>query len=184
MAAYNRRPKNRYHSAGAVDGNLARKLDSRELERRLDRSGRMDFDELYEPRRESAIERNARRRAQAKASVRVVHRPSNMTVLGFVSVAALLVALLLCHVRINTISRSIVSMKAEIKELEVEQVSLLTQYEQTFDLSVVKEAALAAGMAQPSESQIYYINLPGEDQATAHQSDDITWKRFFHTLGS
>lgn len=174
MAAYNKKATRRYDSA--VDGNLARKLD------RLDRSGRMDFDELYEPQRESAIERNARRRAQAKAAVRVVQRPSNLTIAGFACVASLLVVLLLCHVRMNTISRSIVSMKAEISRLEVEQVSLLTQYEQTFDLSVVKNAALAAGMNQPSESQVYYISLPGEDQATAHDPGGGAWDRLSRTL--
>lgn len=180
MAANNKTGPRRYNSA--VDGNLARKLDSRELERRLDRSGRMDFDELYEPQRESAIERNARRRAQAKAAVRVVQRPSNMTLAGFACVAFLLVALLFCHVKMNTISRSIVKMKTEIKQLETEQVSLLTQYEQTFDLSVVKDAALAAGMNQPSESQIYYISLPGEDQATAHDPGDGALDKLFRIL--
>ena len=179
MASYSgRNTKRRYNVPGAVDGNLARKADSRELERRLDRSGRMDFDELYEPQQESAIERNARRRAQARASVREVTRPSNMTLLTFGCVALLLVVLLGCYVKINTISRSIVSMKTEINQLQVEQVSLLTQYEQTFDLSAVKEAALAAGMNQPSESQIFYISLPGEDQATAHHPGGRSWDSF------
>ena len=181
MASYRKKTTRRYD--GAVDGNLARKLDSRELERRLDRSGRMDFDELYEPQRESAIERNARRRAQKKAAVRVVQRPSNLTIAGFACVASLLVVLLLCHVRMNTISRSIVSMKTEINRLEIEQVSLLTQYEQTFDLSVVKDAALAAGMNQPSESQVYYISLPGEDQATAHDPGGGVWDRISRSFG-
>ena len=163
MAARNsRQPDRRYRTPGVVDDNLARKLDN------LDRSGRMDFDELYERRPETAAERNARRRAQLKASVRPAQKVSATALLGFVCTAFLMVVLLLCYVRLNTISRSIVSMKEEIKALEVEQVSLLTQYEQTFDLSAVKEAALAAGMHQPSESQIYYINLPGEDQATAY----------------
>lgn len=170
MAAYQNSRKRRYSAPNtAVDGNLARKLDRRELERQLDRSGRMDFDELYERRPETALERNARRRAQAKANLRPAQKVSAMALLGFVCTAFLMVVLLLCYVRLNTISRSIVSMKADIKALEVQQVSLLTQYEQTFDLSAVKEAALAAGMRQPSESQIYYINLPGEDQATAYQ---------------
>ena len=176
MASYQKSTKRRYTAPGAaVDGNLARKLDRRELERRLDRSGRMDFDELYERRPETAAERNARRRAQFKASVRPAQKVSAMALLGFVCTAFLMVVLLLCYVRLNTISRSIVSMKAEIKALEVEQVSLLTQHEQTFDLSAVKEAALAAGMHQPSESQIHYISLPGEDQATAYgaQSNPI-----------
>ena len=177
MASYNKRTKRKYGPTNAVDGNLARKLD------RLDRSGQMDFDELYEPQRESAIERNARRRAQAKAAVRVVQKPSNVIMLGFACAAALLVVLLLCHVKMNTISRSIVDMKTDIKQLEIEQVSLITQYEQTFDLSVVKQAALAAGMVQPGESQVYYISLPGEDQATAHHPSDQTWDRVLRALG-
>lgn len=164
MASYNSSAKRRYGTPGVVNGNLARKLDD------LDRSGRMDFDELYERRPETAMERNARRRAQAKAAARPAQKVSAMALLGFVCTAFLMVVLLLCYVRLNTISRSIVSMKTEIKALEVEQVSLLTQYEQTFDLSAVKEAALAAGMRQPSESQIYYISLPGEDQAQTHRA--------------
>lgn len=175
MAANNRRTSRSYSTRGSVDGNLARKLNpqpnTRELERQLDRSGRMDFDELYERRPETAAERNARRRAQMKASIRTAQKVSPMALLGAVCVAFLMVVLLLCYVRLNTISRSIVSMKAEISQLEVEQVSLLTQYEQTFDLSAVKEAAEAAGMTQPSESQVYYISLPGEDQARVHRSE-------------
>jgi len=90
-----------------------------------------------------------------------------VAVLGFVCVAALLVGLLMCYVQINAISNDIVSMKAQISQLEIEQVSLLTRYEQAFDLSTVKEAAQAAGMNHPSDSQIYYIDLPGQDQAVA-----------------
>ena len=77
-------------------------------------------------------------------------------------------ALLMCYVRMNAISRSIVSMKTQITQLEVDRVSLLTRHEQAFDLSTVKAAAEAAGMTQPSDSQVFYIRLPGEDQATAH----------------
>ncbi len=179
MAAYNKKVRRGYNTPGVVDGNLARKPDSRELERQLDRSGRMDFDQLYERQPESAIERNARRRAQAKAVARPAQKISSMTMLGCVCVAFFTVVLLLCYVRLNTISRSIVSMKSEIKQLEVEQVSLLTQYEQTFDLSAVKEAAVTAGMNQPSDSQVCYINLPGEDQATAHHPGERTWQSFF-----
>lgn len=182
MAANNRRtsrssydPRGSYSSRSSVDGNLARRVDpqpnTRELERRLERSGRMDFDELYERRPETAAERNARRRAQLKASIRTAQRVSPVAVLGAACVAALMVVLLLCHVRLNTISRSIVSMKAEISALEVEQVSLRTQYEQTFDLSAVKEAAEAAGMYQPSDSQVYYISLPGEDKAQVYRPE-------------
>ncbi|MCI9166488.1 MAG: hypothetical protein HFF65_01665 [Oscillospiraceae bacterium] len=167
-----RKPRQRYNTPGVVDGNLARKLDSRALERRLERSGQLDFDQQYRRRRETEAERLSRRRAQAKAAVRPAQRVSFAAVLGFAFVGALMVATLLCYVRINSISRSIVSMKERISVLQVEQVALLTQYEQAFDLSSVKEAAEAAGMTIPSESQIYYIDLPGEDQAVSYTGRD------------
>ena len=175
MASYQRNTDRRYRAP--VEGSLARKLDN------LDRSGRMDFDELYERRPETAAERNARRRAQAKAAVRPAQKVSPMALLGFVCTAFLMVVLLLCYVRLNTISRSIVSMKSEIKQLEVEQVSLLTQHEKVFDLSAVKEAAEAAGMVQPSDGQVYYITLPGEDQARAHKPEGRGLEQFFTALG-
>ncbi len=167
-----RKPRQRYNTPGVVDGNLARKLDSRALERRLERSGHLVAHQQYRRRRETEAERLSRRRAQAKAAVRPAQRVSFAAVLGFAFVGALMVATLLCYVRINSISRSIVSMKERISVLQVEQVALLTQYEQAFDLSSVKEAAEAAGMTIPSESQIYYIDLPGEDQAVSYTGRD------------
>lgn len=171
MAARNSRdPRRGYRPTGAVDGNLARKLDSRELERRLDNSGQMDFDELYRPQRMSDAERRAKQRAQVKASIRPAQLPPLAAVVGAACVAVLMFMLLMCYVKMNTISRSIVAMKTQITQLEVDQVSLLTRYEQAFDLSTVKEAAEAAGMSQPSDSQVFYIRLPGEDQATVHKA--------------
>lgn len=172
MAANSKKPrsKSRYQSSSPVNGNLARKLDSRELERRLERSGHLDFDKQYRRRQESDAERRARQRAQTKAAVRPAQKIAPLPVLGFVSVAVMLVLLLMCYIQINAVSRSIVSMKNQISLLEAEQLSLLTKYEQSFDLTSVKESAKAAGMSQPSESQIYYIDLPGEDQAVSRSS--------------
>ena len=182
MASNSKKSKRRYYGPRPVDGNLARKPNVRELERQLDRSGRMDFDQLYEPQQVNAIEQNARRRQQKRSAMRPALRVSPMVLLGFLCAAFLMVVLLLCYVRMNTISRNVVSMKNEIEQLKIEQVSLLTQYEQTFDLSAVKEAALAAGMNLPSDSQIYYINLPGENQATVHRAEKNPVKDFLLEL--
>lgn len=170
MAASSRRnPNHGYRTPGAVNGNLARKLDSRELERRLENSGQMDFDQLYQRQRMTDADRRARQRAKVNASIRPAQYVSPVAVLGAACVAGLMVVLLLCYVRMNTISRSIVSMKTQITQLEVERISLLTRHEQAFDLSTVKEAAEAAGMTQPSDSQVFYIRLPGEDRAAARK---------------
>ena len=57
----------------------------------------------------------------------------------------------------------------EISALEDEHVALLTRYEKTFDLTTIKEAAAAAGMAKPSASQVYYIDLSEPDSVVVYQ---------------
>lgn len=157
-----------YNTPGVVDGNLARELNTEELRRRLESSGQLDFDQQYRKRKESQAEQIARQRAKAKAMVRPAQKASLLPVIGFIGVAVLMVGLLMCYVEINTISGNIVEMKEQISQLEVEQVSLMARYEQAFDTATVKEAAEAAGMSMPSDSQIYYIDLPGQDQAVAY----------------
>lgn len=156
-----------YNTPGVVDGNLARELSGEELRRQLETSGQLDFDQQYRRQRESQADLIARQRARAKAMVRPAQRLPLLPIVGFACVAAMMVGLLLCYVEINAISSSIVDMKEEISQLELEQVSLQTRYEQAFDTATVKEAAEAAGMTMPSDSQIFYIDLPGEDQAVA-----------------
>ena len=70
MADRRNRTRQSYRTPGVVDGNLARRLDGQELERRLERSGQLDFDQQYRRRRETEAERISRRRAKAKARVR------------------------------------------------------------------------------------------------------------------
>lgn len=186
MATSGRNTKRRhYHTPGVVNGNLARDLRGYELERKLETSGQLDFDKQYRKRKETEAELIARQRARAKAAVRPAQKVSTLAVLGFSSVAVLMVALLMCYVQINTISTNIVEMKRQIGELEVEQVSLMTRYEQAFDPSAVKEAAESYGMSQPTESQIYYIDLPGQDQAVACSREETgVLSRVFAAMGS
>lgn len=173
MAAQNRNTaRRRYHTPGVVDGNLARKLDSQELQRQLETSGQLDFDQQYRRRQESRSDEIARRRAEVKSAVRPAQKVSLAAVAGFALAAGMLVCLLLCYVQLNTISSEIVEMKAEISQLEVEQVALLAQYEQAFDLATVKDAAQAAGMSQPSDSQIFYLDLPGQNRAVTYSAPE------------
>lgn len=168
MAASGKNAKRRYQTPGVVNDNLARKLDSAALERQLETSGQLDFDQQYRRRKATEAELIARQRARAKAAVRPAQKVSPVAVLGFAGVAVLMVAVLMCYVQINAISTRIVDMKKEITALEVDQVALQAKYEQAFDLTRVKEEAQSYGMGQPSESQVYYIALPGQDQVVAY----------------
>ena len=70
MPATKKRDPRQYRPSSAVNGNLARDLKSRELERKLERSGQMDFDQYYRPQQESRADRRMRERRRARAAVR------------------------------------------------------------------------------------------------------------------
>lgn len=183
MPASSRRDVRTYNTPGVVDGNLARDLRSRELEQQLERSGQLDFDKQYRERQESTADKLSRQRQESRATVRQAQSIPILAVAGSIVVAVLAVLVVSCHVKINEISGNIVSMKQEISRLEMEQINLQTQYEQAFDLATVKEAAEAAGMRQPSEGQIYYIDLPGEDQAiVCGQGGEVKAETFLTVL--
>jgi len=155
--------KKKYYTPGVVNGNLAYDLGA--LERELDNTGHMTPDLYAAPMEESAAEVIARAHESTKAKVRPAEYVSPVMVLGFAAVAVMMVMMVFSYVQLNSISASIVSMRAQVAALETEQVMLMTDYEQAFDLSGVKEAALAAGMSTPSDSQIYYIDLSAPDGA-------------------
>lgn len=178
-----RRDSRSYRTPGVVHDNLARDLTRRELEERLERSGQLDFDQQYRRPRESNADRLSRQRQAVKATVRQAQSIPLATVAGGIVLAVLAVMVVNCQVQINAISSSIVTMKQEIGELEIEQVSLQTRYEQAFDLATVKEAAESVGMQQPGEGQVIYINLPGEDQAFAGvEKETSAMARFLDAL--
>ena len=183
MPASNRRDIRSYNTPGVVNGNLAHDLRTHELERRLEHSGQLDFDKQYRQRQETNADKLSRQRQQRRATVRQPQSVPVMAVLCSVVVACLAVLVVNCHVQINRISGEIVSMKHQIEQLEQEQVSLQTRYEQAFDLATVKDAAEAAGMRQPSDGQIFYIDLPGEDQAlVCRQTEEGVFARIFTVL--
>lgn len=165
--------KRKYNTPGVVNGSLA--YDFQTLERQLENTGYMEPDHLTRPLEETPADVIARARAEAKAKVRPAQHLSPVLTLGFVAVAAMLVLVVMSYVELTTISNNVVSMQKELQALQTEQVSLTTRHEQAFDLSSVKEAAAAAGMSQPSDSQIYYIDLSEPDCATvyAEETDGI-----------
>ena len=69
MAASTKKRPRRYHTPGVVSGSLARELNHQELERRLETSGQLDFDQQYRRRKETEAELIARQRARPKAAV-------------------------------------------------------------------------------------------------------------------
>ena len=160
----------RYSSRSAVYGDLAYDLDREVREHALRHAGEL-------PRRREAQapavpKAKPRVRSLSKAEARQHQKVSVLSVLGVGAAIGLAVMMLMCYIQLTAISSEVVSLQAQLKELETENVSLTAQHEQMFDLSTVKEVAEAAGMSKPSGSQIYYIDLSEGDSAVVYQQEE------------
>ena len=150
-----------YHH-GATYGSLAYDLDALAREKQLDEAGKLPQKKVRPAQPE--VQPVQRRQTAARAAV----RPSPVLLLGTVLVVGMVIALMLCYVKLTGISDNVSSIKREISALEEEHVALLTTYERTFDLATVKAAAEAAGMSKPSSGQIQYIDLSGADSVEVY----------------
>ena len=147
---------------GATYGSLAYDLDALAREKQLDEAGKLPQKKVRPAQPE--VQPVQRRQSAARAAV----RPSPVLLLGTVLVVGMVIALMLCYVKLPGISDNVSSIKREISALEEEHVALLTAYERTFDLATVKAAAEAAGMSKPSSGQIQYIDLSGADSVEVY----------------
>ena len=151
---------------GATYGSLAYDLDALAREKQLDEAGKLPQKKVRpaQPEVQPEVQPVQRRQSAARAAV----RPSPVLLLGTVLVVGMVIALMLCYVKLTGISANVSSIKREISALEEEHVALLTEYERTFDLATVKAAAEAAGMSKPSSGQIQYIDLSGADSVEVY----------------
>ena len=173
MAERKRKP------TGPVYGNLAYDLDALVRERALEEAGRMEPE--HERRREPEVVQRPRQQAAAQPKAQV-----SPLLLGSIAVlAAMVIVLLMSHVRLTELSLSVAEIKSDLDTLNTEHVALLTRYEQTFEMASVKEAAEAAGMSKPSAGQIEYVELGGPDQAVVYSagSDGVLDKVFASVEG-
>ena len=152
--------------SGRVNGNLAYDPAYEERQRRLRREQEYE----REHQREEFM-RPPQRKVQKKAAPvrRQREKVSLGALCGFAALAAMVALMILCRAQLTEISSQVVSVQKEIAALEDEHVALLTRYEETFDLTTIKEAAAAAGMAKPSASQVYYIDLSEADSVVVYQ---------------
>ena len=147
---------------GATYGSLAYDLDALAREKQLDEAGKLPQKQVRPAQPE--VQPVQRRQSAARAAV----RPSPVLLLGTVLVVGMVIALMLCYVKLTGISDNVSSIKREISALEEQHIALLTEYERTFDLAAVKAAAEAAGMSKPSSGQIQYIDLSGADSVEVY----------------
>lgn len=140
-------------------GSLAYDLDRLVRERQLEEAA-----ELPERRPEPERQEQAHRQPQTRTRT----RPSLLTLCSVAAMCAMVMVLLLGYVQLTTVSNHVSGIKKELATLEEEHVSLLAEYEKTFDLATIKATAEEAGMSKPTSGQIQYIDLSGSDTAVVY----------------
>ena len=154
-----------HYNNSLVYGNLAYDLDRDVLEHDLRHAG--------ETRREEKAARPVTKtRTAAKVQVREAQRVSVLSVAGFTAVAVMAVMVLMSYVQLTALSTDVVRLKNQLVALETENVTLTAEYQQMYDLSAVKEAAAAAGMAKPVASQVHYVDLSNGDNAVVYATEE------------
>ena len=156
-----------------VSGTAALDYDYYERERRRhaeraerEYAERRDREQSVRPQQHRMKSARARRRRWEK------NRVSPVALLGTIAAAAMILMLLMNYAELASISNSVVSMQKQLGTLEEEHVELLARYQRTFDLAAIKSAAEAAGMAKPSASQIYYVDLSEPDNVVLYQTEE------------
>ena len=76
-------------------------------------------------------------------------------------------------------------MQEQVSQLEDQRVSLVMDYERTFDMAKIKEAAEAAGMKKPTAGQVEYVELGGGSKAEVYQAEsDSLLSQLTHSVKS
>lgn len=162
------------YGGGRVEGNLAYDFDYEE--KRTRRPERRAEEKPRKSQQEQKVQTTVRTRPRQKVPLTALA--------GFAALAAMVLLLVMSYAKLTAISSNVVSMKKELTALESEHVTLLTRYEQTFDLSAIKEAAEATGMSKPSASQIFYVDLSEPDSVVVYQQGGGNiLSRVFTSLG-
>lgn len=142
-----------------VYGNLAYDLDALVREHELDQAGRMDEEHVQ-------VRQQPRTRSVPQPKTK-----ASPVLLGAVAVlVAMVLGLMVGYVQLTELSDDVMTIKNDLSEAQDAHVALVTKYEQTFDMTTVKEKAEAAGMEKPSSGQIEYIDISGSDAVVVYQA--------------
>lgn len=148
-----------------IDGSAVRQPEFQPEEPR--RTGKREIS------RKEARRQNRFREKLANMEVREQSAVAPASVIGMVLVALLAAFVISQGIRLNTINTALSECSTELSQLQKEEDSLLTQYEQMFDMGGIESGMLASGrMTKPSGEQTIYLELAEPDNAIAFQTGE------------
>lgn len=113
-----------------------------------------------------------REQALETVVVRARMQVSLLAVLGIVVTVALLVMVISGYVRLYELTSVQAELNDELTALEAEHARLEASYESKLNMEQIElVAGSELGMHLPTEQQIVYLNMSGEDTAVVYDSD-------------
>lgn len=116
------------------------------------------------PRPELPEERVQHRKQTVRVKAKASFSP--FVVAGLAMVAVMLFMMISAYVRLYETTAEVSELSESLSELQLEQTTLMSQYESRIDLAHIEAmAATELGMIKPGSDQTVYVNLAGPDQA-------------------
>ncbi len=164
MADPIRRKKN-YRTYGSVayqedfDGSAVRAPRRQEVRRPL-------------PQHRPRVQPREKTRVRPRVEVRQAEAIAPFAVIGFFAVALFTTLLITSYAQLAVINDQTVQLRDQLAQLQVDETSLMTQYELAYDLAAIEEQLTADGsMVKLQPSQITYLDISTPDNVIVYHDD-------------
>lgn len=152
-----------------INGSAAMRPELQPEEPRRSGAGKREISRK-EARRQSLLRQKMN--ALADIQVREQGAVAPVSVIGMMLVAVLAAAVIGLRVQLNEVNTQVSACSTQLAALKKEEASLLTQYEQTFDMGGIESDMTAAGrMNKPSSSQTHYLELSEPDNTIVFEDN-------------
>lgn len=113
--------------------------------------------------------------SRPKVAVRPAGKVSLFAVAGFGAVAVMAVLILMSYIQLSAISNEVVSLNAEMTQLQSEEATLRARYELAYDLGAIEKAVTSDGsMSRPQAGQMVYVDLTEPDSVVLYHQGETS----------
>jgi len=99
---------------------------------------------------------------------------SVFSVVSYIAVFALFMLIVMNYMKINELSVEQSALSRELAALKSEAAQLEIKYEQKINMYNIEERAAELGLSKPTQDQIQYIDIAGQDYAVVYNEDTGT----------
>lgn len=108
---------------------------------------------------------------QKHQRVRAKMAVAPFTLFGAAAAACMMILVIFGYVQLFEATSRVSVLERRLQTLQDEQLLLQSRYDAKIDLADIEQKAGELGLQKPSQEQIVYVSLTGEDRAELHQTE-------------